>query len=68
MLQAQRDTEAVRRSKKRLVDHHDVPDVIVTDKLGSEAAAITETIDLEGVVHKGILADTHQNNMIEQSH
>lgn len=68
LLQSRRDTEAAKRFFERLLDHHDVPDVIVTDKLGSYAAAITQMIDLESVAHECVRADAHQNNTIEQSH
>ena len=68
LLRAQRDTEAAERFFQRLLDRHEVPDVIVTDKLGSYGAALRDPSQLGGVVHGCVRASARVNNRVEQSH
>ena len=44
------------------------PDVIVTDRPGSYAAAIKEINDIARVTHEPVRVDAHKDNIVEQSH
>ncbi|UBV45561.1 IS6 family transposase (plasmid) [Deinococcus taeanensis] len=68
LLQEQRDTEAARSFFHRLLEEYDVPEVIHTDKLRSDGAALREFPVLHSVEHVQIVSTARCNNLIEQSH
>jgi len=68
LLQDRRDTEAAVRFFRRLLDHVEGPESIVSDGLGSHGAAMREVQELVAVEHVKVLAKERQNNLVEQSH
>lgn len=68
LLQEHRDTGAAKRFFRRLLDHHEIPERVVTDGLRSHGAAIRETPELTATCHVTVSAGERQNNLIEQSH
>lgn len=68
LLQENRDTSAAKRFFRRLIDDHDLPERIVTDRLRSYGAAIREVPELSASEHVSVSAAERQNNLIEQSH
>jgi len=67
LLQRHRDTEAAKTFLGRLLEEYDVPEVIHTDQLRSNAAAIREIAGLVNVDHH-VISTARCNNIIEQSH
>lgn len=68
LLQENRDTSAAKRFFRRLIEDHDPPERIVTDRLRSYGAAIREVPELSASEHVSVSAAERQNNLIEQSH
>ncbi|GGO29822.1 hypothetical protein GCM10008949_23830 [Deinococcus humi] len=68
LLQPHRDTQAAKSFFERLLVNHDVPDVIHTDKLWSDGAAIRALPVLHAVEHLQVRSSARCNNRIEQSH
>ena len=68
LLQEHRDTSAAKRFFRRLIEDHELPERIITDKLRSYGAAISEVPELEASEHVTVSAAERQNNLIEQSH
>ncbi|BDP44320.1 IS6 family transposase (plasmid) [Deinococcus aetherius] len=68
LLQEDRDTEAAKSFFVRLLHQYDVPEVIHTDKLWSDSAAIWKLHVLHLVEHVQVASALRCNNLIEQSH
>jgi putative transposase len=68
LLQEKRGANAAKRFFRRLLDHHDIPEELVSDGLESYGAALREVPELTAVEHIEVLASEHRNNLIEQSH
>lgn len=68
LLQAHRDTGAVKRFFRRLIDDQELPERIITDGLRSYNATIQELPELAASEHVTVSSAERQNNLIEQSH
>ena len=68
LLQENRDTGAAKRFFMKLVDNHELPERIVTDRLKSYGAALRRLPELSVSEHVTVTAAERQNNLIEQSH
>ncbi|WP_084045068.1 IS6 family transposase [Deinococcus hopiensis] len=67
LLQQHRDTKAARSFFYPLLEY-DVPEIIHTDKLWSDGAALRELPLLHSVEHVQVISTARCNNLIEQSH
>ncbi|WP_019011947.1 IS6 family transposase [Deinococcus aquatilis] len=67
-LQGHRDTEAATSFFQHLLSEYDVPEIIHTDKLGSDGAALRDLPVLQGMEHVQVISTARCNNLIEQSH
>ena len=68
LLQNHRDTGAAKRFFRRLIDHQELPERIVTDGLRSYGAALKDLPELDASEHVTVSAAARQNNLIEQNH
>ncbi|ULH17939.1 IS6 family transposase (plasmid) [Deinococcus sp. KNUC1210] len=68
LLQRRRDTKAAKNFMMRLLAEYDVPNMICTDQLRSDRAAIREIPSLANVDHQQVISTARCNNLIEQSH
>ena len=68
LLQRHRDTEAAVTFLTRLLGEYDVPEIIHTDQLRSDGAAIRTLPNLANVDHQQVISTVRCNNMIEQEH
>ncbi|MBB5363519.1 putative transposase [Deinococcus humi] len=68
LLQEHRNTEAAKSFFDRLLGRGDVPELIHTDELWSDGAALRESLVLHGVEHVQVVSTARHNNPIEQSH
>jgi len=68
LLQRHRDTEAAKTFLTQLLGEYDVSEVIHTDQLRSEGAAIRELLSLVNVDHQQVISTARCNNIIEQFH
>lgn len=67
-LRRHRDTEAAQNFLTRLLGDYDVTEVIHTDQLRSDGAAIREMPRLADVDHQSVVSTARCNNNIEQEH
>jgi len=65
-LQRHRDTETAKTFLTRLLGEDNVPEVIHTDQLRSDGAAIREIPSLLNVDHQQVISTARCNNVIEQ--
>ena len=68
MLQRHRDQDAAKGFFERLLGEPDVPEIVCSDKLASDPAAMGELPLLEGVEHQRVISTARCHNLIEQSH
>ena len=68
VLQTHRNADAAKIFFERLLINYDVPDVIHTDTLWSDGAAIRALPVLHAVKHIQVISSARCNNLIEQSH
>ena len=68
-VQEKRDTDAAERFFRRLrKEVNELPERIITDKLGSYSAAKARMLELHGVEHLQVHSSARLNNRAEQSH
>ena len=69
LVQEKRDTDAAEQFFRRLlIAAKELPERIITDKLGSYAAAKAKIPELQGVEHLQVHSCARRNNRAEQSH
>lgn len=61
-------TDAAKTFLTRLLGEYEVPEVIHTDQMGSDGAAIREFPSLKGVDHQQVISTARGNNITLQSH
>jgi len=66
VLQRHQDTDAAKTVLTQLLGEYDFPEVMQTDKLRSDEAAIRETSGLNTVDHQQVISTASCNNLIEQ--